>query len=117
VISQRDLSTPCVPPATELEKAVAQIWEDAIGVRPIGIDDDFFELGGDSLRALQVASRICGQFGVDLMDTMPFSQPTVRELARAVEEQLLARLDSLSDEEVQRLLESGSEGGPSTPFH
>jgi hypothetical protein len=61
-----------------------------------------------------VASRICGQFGVDLMDTMPFSQPTVRELAREVEEQLLARLDSLSDEEVQRLLQPVSEAAPST---
>ena len=95
-------------PGGDVERAVA--WEDAIDVSPVGVDDDFFELGGDSLRALQVASRIGAQFGIDLVDSTPFSEPTVRELARVIDEQLAARLDSLTDEEVARLLEPGTAG-------
>src|SRR5579859_2929177 len=108
---ERTLATPFVPPTSDLERALARIWEEAVGVRPVGLDDDFFELGGDSLRALQVAARIGGQYGVELMDSMPFSQPTLRELAPVIEEQLQAKLDSLSDEEIGALLEGSGAGG------
>ncbi len=91
-------------PTTDVERALVEMWEEATGVRPVGIDDDFFELGGDSLRALQLASRISSQYGVNLMTTTPFSQSTVRSLAQTIEDDLQRKLESLSDDQVRRML-------------
>lgn len=45
-------------PQDELEKTIALIWEEVIGVKPIGLHNNFFELGGDSIKALQIAIRL-----------------------------------------------------------
>ncbi|MGG4217921.1 amino acid adenylation domain-containing protein [Paenibacillus jamilae] len=45
-------------PQDELEKTIATIWEEVIGVKPIGLHNNFFELGGDSIKALQIAIRL-----------------------------------------------------------
>jgi acyl transferase domain-containing protein len=50
-----DLSNPYTPPATELEQSIADTWQKFLGIQRVGIHDDFFELGGDSLKALQLA--------------------------------------------------------------
>jgi acyl-CoA synthetase (AMP-forming)/AMP-acid ligase II/acyl carrier protein len=65
------------------ERIVASIWEAVLAV-PVGIHDDFFALGGQSLAAAQVAARIRDAFGVDLAVTAVFEHPTVAELARFV---------------------------------
>jgi acyl carrier protein len=62
---------------------VASIWEAVLAV-PIGVDDDFFALGGQSLAAAQIAARVRDAFGVDLAVTAVFEHPTVAELARVV---------------------------------
>lgn len=53
-----DLYTPFVAPHTSLEHAIAQAWVDVLEVRPIGLHDNFMELGGDSLRAMMLLSRL-----------------------------------------------------------
>jgi amino acid adenylation domain-containing protein len=73
-----------VPPRTPAEELVAAIWERVLDVRP-GVHDNFFDLGGHSLRATQVVSRIREAFGIDLPLRALFEEPTVAGLAaRAV---------------------------------
>ncbi|HEX6747472.1 MAG TPA: amino acid adenylation domain-containing protein [Longimicrobium sp.] len=72
-----------VPPRTPAERMVADAWEAVLGVRP-GAHDNFFDLGGHSLRATQVVARIRRAFGVDLPLRALFEAPTVAGLAERV---------------------------------
>ncbi len=74
-----------VPPRTPIEEILAEAWADILGVGSVGIDDDFFDLGGHSLMATQVAARVGGIFGVELSLTDFFAQPTVAALAAHIE--------------------------------
>ena len=69
-----------VPPRTPAEEVVAGIWERILGVRP-GVHDNFFDLGGHSLRATQVITRIRNAFGADVPLRAIFEAPTVAGLA------------------------------------
>ena len=73
-------------PRTEVERAIAAIWTEALGVPTIGIDADFFGLGGHSLVAIRITSRLNQTFGVDLPLRALFEGPTVRKLAELVED-------------------------------
>jgi amino acid adenylation domain-containing protein len=70
-----------VPPRDDLERELAQIWEDLLNVRPIGVRDDFFHLGGHSLLAVRLAARIESRFGRPLPLATLFEQRTVEALA------------------------------------
>ncbi|HEY6349972.1 MAG TPA: non-ribosomal peptide synthase/polyketide synthase [Candidatus Angelobacter sp.] len=72
-------------PRTPVEHALAEIWQQVLGVRQISVDDDFFQLGGHSLLALQIASRVRTVLGVDLPLRTIFEEPTIGDQARAVE--------------------------------
>ena len=74
------------PPRTELEKAVAQVWREALGVDAVGIDDDFFGLGGNSLVAVQLIAALRKEVGVRLPMRSLFELPTVAGLAARIEE-------------------------------
>lgn len=73
---------------TPVEKALAEIWADVLSVDRVGLDDDFFDLGGHSMLATQVVARSKEQFGVAMTLRIFFDLPTVRELAAALEELL-----------------------------
>jgi amino acid adenylation domain-containing protein len=72
-------------PRTTVETVLAAIWAEVIGVGRVGVHDDFFALGGDSLQAMRVVSRIRHEFGVDVPLLSLFQGPTVAGLAEAVE--------------------------------
>ncbi|MFE6080738.1 amino acid adenylation domain-containing protein [Streptomyces virginiae] len=76
---------------TPVEKALAEIWADVLSVDRVGLDDDFFDLGGHSMLATQVVARSKEQFGVAMTLRIFFDLPTVRELAAALEELLAAQ--------------------------
>ncbi len=104
-------------PRNEIEKSLVQIWEDLLDVRPIGIYDDFLDLGGHSLTATRVVSRVVNQFQLEIPLRSLFESPTVAEMASMITAHqgktldaqdlttLLKELESLSEEEAQRLLE------------
>lgn len=79
------LATPFVAPRGELEARIAAVWEQTLGVDGIGAGDDFMELGGDSLIAIQVASRLREALGVSLAVAALFEASTVARLAAHVE--------------------------------
>ncbi|MBV9110407.1 MAG: amino acid adenylation domain-containing protein, partial [Gemmatimonadetes bacterium] len=74
-----------VAPRTPVEDAVCRIWAEVLGVDRVGAEDDFFDLGGHSLRATQVISRIRQSLGAELAPFAVFELLTPAELARAVE--------------------------------
>jgi acyl-CoA synthetase (AMP-forming)/AMP-acid ligase II/acyl carrier protein len=72
------------PPESPEEKVVAAIWEEVLGMSPLGVHDDFFGRGGHSLAATEVMARIEEALGVSLPLETLFEHPTVAELAAAV---------------------------------
>ncbi|MFJ5680715.1 beta-ketoacyl synthase N-terminal-like domain-containing protein [Streptomyces sp. NPDC093097] len=105
-------------PDDELAQSVARVWNDMLGVSPIGPDDDFYELGGNSLFAIQIVSRLRQECGDFPMSTV-FEAPTVDALAAAIRahqaeamgldkfEALLREVESLSAEEAEARLKDG----------
>ncbi len=115
--SHQNLSKNYVAPSNEIEKTIAKVWQEVIGFEKIGIHDNFFELGGHSLLAVQVTSRLRETFKLDLpLRTLLFETPTIAELAALIGEQttsvdeteameqLLAEIENLSPEELDRQL-------------
>jgi amino acid adenylation domain-containing protein len=70
-----------VPPRDALEGALTNMWETMLHVHPIGVAHNFFELGGDSLAALQMILRIEDAFGKELQPAELFRSPTIEQLA------------------------------------
>ena len=91
-------------PRTPIEERVAEIVASLLGLEQVGRDDNFFLLGGHSLLGTQVIARVADTFGVDLPLRGLFDAPTVAELAVEIERLILAKLEAMSDEEVQRML-------------
>jgi acyl carrier protein len=118
-----ELDTPYVRPQSEIERKLAQIWEEVLGVRAIGKHDNFFDLGGHSLLATQVSAKLTSEFRVELPLRTLFDKPTVEDQAIAIArmqaesagqdpvERILTELAALSDEEAQRLLTKDDTGG------
>ncbi|MEV6977969.1 amino acid adenylation domain-containing protein [Kitasatospora sp. NPDC093806] len=87
-------------PGNLQEEIIADIWAEALGLPGIGVESDFFELGGHSLLATQVVSKVRAAFEVELPLRTLFENRTVAELARAVEEAVIADIAAMSDTEV-----------------
>jgi amino acid adenylation domain-containing protein len=80
-----------VPPGSPIEQIIAGIWADVLGTTaPIGIHDNFFDLGGHSLAATRIATRIQAEFAMDLPLSVLFTSPTVEGLAAALELAVMA---------------------------
>ncbi|HVG06898.1 MAG TPA: amino acid adenylation domain-containing protein, partial [Thermoanaerobaculia bacterium] len=92
-------------PETEAEELLAEIWAGLLGRERVGIFDNFFDLGGHSLLAPQVFARIEETFQLELPLRAIFEAPTVAQLANRIEQELLAQIEELSDEEAESLVE------------
>jgi acyl carrier protein len=99
-----------VEPRTPVEEKIAEILGQLLGLDSFGAEDNFFMLGGHSLLGTQVIIRLRDTFGIELSLRTIFESPTVAELAARVETALIARLDAMSEEEAQRVLEPPSDG-------
>jgi hypothetical protein len=105
------LMTPFVAPSNETEQYVTEIWQNLLGIDGIGAQDNFLELGGNSLIGIQLVSCLRKDYQVDVNLRIVFESPTVAQMAMAIEEALIAEMENLTDEEVSRLLESDKESG------
>ncbi|GAA0989354.1 hypothetical protein GCM10009555_073140 [Acrocarpospora macrocephala] len=95
-----------VPPRTDAEQLVAEVYGEVLGVGEVGALDDFFAIGGHSLLAARVIARIRSITGVDVPIRTMFDGSTVAALAEAVETLLVEELEGLSDEEAALLARS-----------
>ncbi|HEX6911105.1 MAG TPA: amino acid adenylation domain-containing protein, partial [Longimicrobium sp.] len=72
-------------PTTEAERVLAALWEETLNVSPVGVDDDFFALGGHSMLAVRLMSRIRQRMEKELPLGALFERPTIRRLAPLLE--------------------------------
>lgn len=79
------LTNEYVAPTTETEKKLSKLIEDFLGYKDVGIEDDFFELGGDSLKAMTLSNRIYKVFNIELTIEDFFTKPTIKALASEIE--------------------------------
>ncbi|NUS56206.1 MAG: amino acid adenylation domain-containing protein, partial [Streptomycetaceae bacterium] len=75
-------------PSTPVQRAVAEVFADVLGVEQIGLDDDFFGLGGNSLLATRAAARIRERMSVDFPGRLLFETPCVADLAQWLQPRL-----------------------------
>ena len=107
---------PYVAPRTPTEQTVADIWSEVLNQDKIGIHDNFFDLGGHSLQATRVLTRLSQTAQIDVPLRMFFEHPTVEELAMEITQlqveqesdqdimQMIEELEDLSEEEISALL-------------
>jgi len=91
-------------PKTPIQERLVEIVASLLDLEEIGIDDNIFLLGGNSLMGTQIIVRVADTFGVELTLRTLFESPTIRQLAGEVERLLIARLERMSDEEALLLL-------------
>jgi amino acid adenylation domain-containing protein len=89
---------------THIQARIARIVTSLLHIESVGMDDNFFFLGGHSLLGTQLITQIADGFGVTLPLRTLFDAPTIRKLSAVVEAQLLAKMAALTDEEVSALL-------------
>ena len=70
-------------PENKIEKILAKIWSEVLGIKQIGIDDNFFEIGGDSIKSIQVTSKL-QKYGLRISVADIFSNPRIRDLTENV---------------------------------
>ena len=73
-------------PRTEKEKKIARVWEEVLGVERVGVKENFFEMGGDSILTIQVVSKVKRE-GLKITPRQMFEAQTVEELAQVAEEE------------------------------
>ena len=93
-----------IVPRTPIEERLAVMLSSLLGLEQVGVTDNFFMLGGHSLLGTQLISHIRGAFGVELALRTLFDSPTIEQLSLEIERLVMARVESMSEDEVRRLL-------------
>ena len=92
-----------VPPRNEIERNLAVVWQEVLGRPQIGIHNNFFELGGDSLKAIQLVTKLLPDFEINI--THIFEHQTIAELARTVvwkKDYLKSKLEELKEMAIRK---------------
>jgi aryl carrier-like protein len=124
-----------IEPRNAVEHQLASIWREVLDIKQFGVTDNFFDLGGNSLLAMQVLARVRRALQVEVSIRSLFDGPTIEALARAVEEAkargaaprfptivprprtetgielVSAELSKLSPDQIERLLRQLRQGG------
>jgi acyl carrier protein len=101
-------------PRNAVEKVIADVWSEVLGISQIGRHDNFFDLGGHSLKAVQIVSRLRKVFQSEIPLHFLFEFPTIATLATEISgsedkltthsiDVLLSEIESMSDDETQGL--------------
>lgn len=131
VFSRPELDSDYLAPRNDLEEALVDLWQELLGINQIGVQDDFFDLGGHSLIAVRLFAKVKKLFSVDFPISVLFDAPTVEAIAELISK----AMPELTDEgsEAREADEGGTsaaprpryrhlvamhagEGGPGTPF-
>ena len=95
---------PFTAPRTPIEERLARILTSLMKLSEVSVNDNFFLLGGHSLLGTQLIARIRGAFGVELGLRTLFDTPTIADLSTEIERLILARVESMTEDEAVRLL-------------
>jgi len=107
------------PPTTEIQRKITSTWEDILGIRPVGIHDNFFDLGGHSLLATLFLSRLREEMGIRLDLKAIFENSDIAGIAELIDsmenetgdnknfQALLEEIEGLSPDEVETALSQG----------
>ena len=82
------LDTQYAPPRDELERWLADLWASVLDLDSVGIDDQFLDLGGDSLAAMRIASQVLATWSLELSLAVILEAATVAQMAAAVRDRL-----------------------------
>jgi acyl carrier protein len=91
-------------PKSPVEQRLAAMVGKLLGVEEIGVDDNFFMLGGYSLLGTRLIGRVRDAFGVELTLQAFFEAPTIAEMGAQIEQLLMAKVEAMSDEEAEQTL-------------
>jgi amino acid adenylation domain-containing protein len=100
-----------VSPCTVLEEKLLLLVADLLGVDRVGMNDNFFLIGGHSLFGTRLIARIRDSFGVDLPLRSIFESPTPAQLAQQIETLVVTKVEAMTENEVQDALEQANSGG------
>lgn len=115
--SRPDLPTNYIPPKTKLEKQVVESWQNLLGIQTIGVNDDFFDLGGNSLLGTQLIAQVREQFNIELPFQSLFADPTISGITKIIDLEMnkasqkidkvasvLSRIEKISDQQAVEML-------------
>ena len=108
-----DLAVAYSAPRSEIERLLAEIWAEVLAIGPVGIHDDFFDLGGHSLAATRVLSRVLQKLKLHLPVKALFDAPTVARMADLVRQNQAHRVDAAELKQMLRLVETMTDEEPS----
>ncbi len=121
-----DLETAYVAPCTAVERTLAGFWAELLGVAEVGVEDDFFTLGGHSLIAVRLFAMIRRQWKIDFPISVLFEAPTIARCAALIADRLgpedeaaaapAAKADPAGPRFTHLVAMHAGEGGPKTPF-
>ncbi|KYC36320.1 hypothetical protein WA1_42115 [Scytonema hofmannii PCC 7110] len=108
-----------VAPRSQLERTITEIWQKFFGIEQVGIHDDFFELGGDSLLAVHLISKLCETLKAELSPHSLLGSPTIARFAEFIEQTAIASARPLQPALPELLVEikSGSFKQPMFLIH
>jgi amino acid adenylation domain-containing protein len=95
---------PFIAPRTPIERRMAEILSTLLNLNEVSINDNFFLLGGHSLLGTQLIAKIRGAFGVELGLRTLFDTPTIADLSMEIERLILAKVESMTEDEAERML-------------
>jgi acyl carrier protein len=104
--SRPELRREFVAPENPTQARLVELYMNVLALDKVGIHDDFFELGGDSILATRLVSRVRRTFELELSLRELFWKPTVFELAEVIEKLVIEQLENLSEEEAEQLLQN-----------
>jgi acyl carrier protein len=114
--SRPNIATPLLTPSNDIERELVRIWTEVLALDNVGTADNFFDLGGHSLSASRIVSRVLKHFRLDLPMRRLFDAPTIQDKALVIgahrggtldEERLavlLKEIESLPEAEAERLV-------------
>jgi acyl transferase domain-containing protein/acyl carrier protein len=88
LVSRANMQTDYVAPESEIEKAIAKIWQEEFGESRVGVYDNFFDLGGESLLALKINAKMQERFKIKIALKDLFANPTISEFSKIVEKSI-----------------------------
>lgn len=92
LVSEEEL-TERIPPRTETEKKIAELWKEILCVKEVGINQSFFKAGGDSLLATRLLAIVKKEYDIELSLKEMYNDPTLESIAASIDKRLAERTD------------------------